>query len=143
MRKVNKYPKNSPSVGVAIDDTLMENMSDAARDRDKATRFLGWLMAVISLAGSIANDLNPFEHDDSISWARTPYAKRIDLIRVLAHCRVNESIYKDKEPFFQSYKKLANPRREVPKKQLFGNDLADNLKSCEEDARISLKFFKK
>lgn len=59
-------------------------------NRDKAMKFAqSRVITGLSAMGSIPRDLKPYEHDDSVPWVRTIYAKAIDMIHMLSHLSVN------------------------------------------------------
>lgn len=148
MRDVYKRPANCPSIGVpVVEKSILESMSGAAQDRDKAMKFMqGWVMTALSAMGSIADDIKPYELDDNCPWVRPIYAKMIDVIRILAHLSQNE-IAKHRKTEAKSflpkpYKRIAAPKVDSPGLKLFGPELAEDLKSCDEEAKMSNKLKK-
>lgn len=145
IREIYKRPKNCPSLGVPkIPDTLGITMSQMGKDRDKAMSYAqSWVMAGISAMGSIASDLKPFEMDSNVPWARPVYAKSLDMIRILAHLSVNEISKRRKievKSFLPAqYKKIANPKPVVPDIQLFGEEVSEDIRVCDEEAKVASK----
>lgn len=145
IREIYKRPKNCPSLGVPkIPDTLGITMSQAGKDRDKAMGYAqSWVMAGLSAMGSIATDLKPFEMDTSVPWVRPVYAKSLDMIRILAHLSVNEISKRRKievKSFLPTqYKKLANPKPTVPEIKLFGEEISEDIRVCDEEAKVANK----
>lgn len=145
IREVYKRPKNCPSIGVPkVPDTLGITLSQAGKDRDKAMCFAqSWVMAGLSAMGKIASDLKPHEMDSSVPWVRPVYAKALDMIRILAHLSVNEISKRRKlevKAFLPNqYKKLANPKPVVPEIPLFGEELSEDVRECDEQAKVANK----
>lgn len=142
---VYKRPGNCPSIGVpSIPDTLTGTMSGVGKKRDQAFCFMqSWVMTAMSAMGNIANDLKPFEMDDKVPWARALYVKSLDVIRILAHLSVNEISKRRKEEVKtflpKTYKKIANPKPQKVDIPLFGEELNEDVRICEEEAKMGNK----
>lgn len=145
IRDVYKRPANCPSIGVpSIPDSLTGTMSRAAKSRDQSLGFMqSWVMTAMAAMGRIADDLKPFEMDDKVPWARAVYIKTLDVIRILSHLSVNEISKRRKEEVKeflpQPYKKIANPKTQKPQIQLFGSELNEDVRICEEEAKMTTK----
>lgn len=145
IRDVYKRPKNCPSIGVPkIPDSLERTMSQAGKDRDKYLSFAqSWVMTAISAMGRIVSELKPFEMDDTVPWVRPIYAKSLDVVRILSHLSVNELSKRRKaevKNFLPAqYKKLANPKPAEPEIHLFGEEISEDIKACDEEAKVTNK----
>lgn len=119
-------------------------MSQAAKDRDKHMGYAqAWVMTALSAMSSVVSDLKHYEMDSSLPWVRPVYAKSLDMIRILSHLSVNE-ISKHRKAEFKTfvptqYKKLANPKPVEPEIQLFGEEIAEDIKACDEEAKVANK----
>lgn len=145
IREIYKRPKNCPHIGVPkIPDSLGLTMSQAGKDRDKHMGYAqAWVMTALSAMGNIASELKTFEMDTTVPWVRPLYAKSLDVIRVLSHLSVNEISKRRKaevKAFLPvQYKKLANPRTVEPVIKLFGEEIAEEVRVCDEEAKITNK----
>lgn len=145
IRDIYKRPGNCPSVGVpSIPDAFSGLISPAGKSRDQAFCFQqSWVMASISAMGKIATDLKPFEMSEEVAWVRPVYVKVLDVIRMLSHLSVNEISKRRKEEIKiflpKTYKKLANPKQDKAQIQLFGEELNEDVRGCEEEAKMTNK----
>lgn len=145
IREIYKRPGNCPSIGVpGIPDTLSATMSGVGKSRDQSLGFMqSWVMTAMSAVGAIADDLKPFEMDETVPWARAVYVKALDVIRILAHLSVNEISKRRKEEVKtflpKPYKKIATPKPQKPQIKLFGEELNEDVRVCEEEAKMTSK----
>lgn len=145
IREIYKRPKNCPSLGVPkIPDTLGITMSQVGKDRDKELCYAqSWVMAGLSAMGSIASDLKPYEMDSTVPWVRPIYAKELDMIRILSHLSVNEISKRRKievKSFLPTqYKKIANTKPTTPEIPLFGEEVSEEIRVCDEEVKVANK----